>query len=56
VRSTAEFDGALERAVAAPGSALIELVTEPEIITSRTTLTKLRNAALERQAQTWVGG
>lgn len=51
VTATEGFTNALEKALAAPGSALIELVTEPEIITARTTLTKLREAAFQRLAQ-----
>jgi hypothetical protein len=34
-----------------PGAALIEVVTDPEAITARTTLSKLRKAALDRQHQ-----
>jgi acetolactate synthase-1/2/3 large subunit len=49
VRRTEDFGAALDRALAAPGSALIELVTEADVITARTTLTRLRQAALARQ-------
>jgi len=51
VETTDDFEPALERALEATGSALLELVTDAEAITSRTTLTKLRNAALERLAR-----
>ncbi len=51
VEATADFAASLERALAAPGSALIEVVTDPEAITARTTLSKLRQASLERQLQ-----
>ncbi|MDB5529603.1 MAG: Acetolactate synthase large subunit [Devosia sp.] len=49
VERTEDFAAALERALAAPGNALIELITDPEAISVRTTLTKLRSAAAERQ-------
>jgi acetolactate synthase-1/2/3 large subunit len=49
VRETAEFPAALARAFAAGTPAVIELRLDPEAITSRTTLTALRNAALARQ-------
>jgi acetolactate synthase-1/2/3 large subunit len=49
VERTEAFAAALERALAAPGNALIELITDPEAISVRTTLTKLRSAAAERQ-------
>lgn len=51
VRDTAEFPAAFERALSAGTPAVIELRLDPEAITSRTTLTALRNAALARQAQ-----
>ncbi|MCB4771585.1 thiamine pyrophosphate-binding protein [Ancylobacter sp. Lp-2] len=51
VERTADFAACLDRALKAPGSALIELVTDPEAITARTTLSKLRQTALERQLQ-----
>jgi acetolactate synthase-1/2/3 large subunit len=44
-----EFEGALERAVKAGKCALLELRTDPEAITTRTTLTAVRNAALARR-------
>jgi acetolactate synthase-1/2/3 large subunit len=49
VRETAEFPAAFERALAAGTPAVIELRLDPEAITSRTTLTKLREAALAKQ-------
>jgi acetolactate synthase-1/2/3 large subunit len=45
VTETAQFAEALETALAAGTSALIELQTDPEAINPRTTLTKLREAA-----------
>jgi acetolactate synthase-1/2/3 large subunit len=45
VTETAQFAEALETALAAGTSALIELRTDPEAINPRTTLTKLREAA-----------
>jgi acetolactate synthase-1/2/3 large subunit len=45
-----EFAGALERALASPTGALIEIVTDIEDISVRANLTKLRQAALDRQA------
>jgi acetolactate synthase I/II/III large subunit len=50
VRETAEFPAAFARARAAGTPAVIELRLDPEAITSRTTLTALRDAALARQA------
>ncbi|MBM3491714.1 MAG: thiamine pyrophosphate-binding protein [Alphaproteobacteria bacterium] len=49
VASDGEFEPALTRALAAGKAALIELKTDPEAITSRTTLSKIREAALARQ-------
>jgi acetolactate synthase-1/2/3 large subunit len=49
VERTDQFSAALERALAAPGSALIELITDPETISVRTTLTKLRTNAEARR-------
>jgi len=40
----------LERAIAAGKPAVIELQTDPELVTTRTTLTALREAALKRAA------
>jgi acetolactate synthase-1/2/3 large subunit len=49
VTRTEDFSAALDRALAAPGSALIELITDPEAISVRTTLTKLHLAAEARR-------
>jgi acetolactate synthase-1/2/3 large subunit len=46
VTETAQFADALERALGAVTSALIELRTDPEAITPRTTLSKIRENAL----------
>src|SRR5260221_396655 len=50
VRETAEFPAAFARALKADTPSVIELRLDPEAITSRTTLTALRNAAIARQA------
>ncbi|NUZ05057.1 thiamine pyrophosphate-binding protein [Piscinibacter koreensis] len=47
VQRTEDFGNALERALHAPGAALLELRIDPEAITPRTTLTALREKALE---------
>jgi acetolactate synthase I/II/III large subunit len=52
VAKTSDFAPAFERAVAAGRAALIELCTDPEQISTRTTITNLRVAAEKRQAQT----
>ena len=52
VTHTADFAPALERALAAGRAALLELCTDPEQISTRTTITNLRVAAEKRQAQT----
>jgi len=52
VTRTEDFAPALERALAAGRPALIELCTDPEQISTRTTITKLRVAAEKRQTQT----
>jgi acetolactate synthase-1/2/3 large subunit len=44
VTRTADFEGALERCLAHDGPSLIEIRTDPEAITPRTTLSALRNA------------
>jgi acetolactate synthase-1/2/3 large subunit len=46
VESTAEFEPALERALSAKTSALLELRIDPEAITPRTTLSAIRAEAL----------
>ncbi|HEY0919844.1 thiamine pyrophosphate-binding protein [Devosia sp.] len=45
VTATAAFPDAVARALAAPGSALIEVVTDPDLISVRTTITAMREAA-----------
>ena len=45
VRTTEEFAPALERALAAGGPALVHIVMEPEIISTRTTLGEIRAKA-----------
>ena len=45
VTRTEDFAAALDRARASGKPAVLELVTDPEQITSRTTITKLRAAA-----------
>jgi acetolactate synthase-1/2/3 large subunit len=49
VEKTAEFAGAFERALSAGRAALLELRVDPEAITPKTTLTAIREAALERR-------
>jgi acetolactate synthase I/II/III large subunit len=51
VSRTAEFLPAFERAVAARKPAVIELRMDPDLISTRTTLTAIREAALKRQAE-----
>lgn len=51
VTRTAEFLPAFERAVAARKPAVIELRTDPELISTRTTLTAIREAALKRRVE-----
>ena len=48
VEQTADFAPAFEDAVAAGGPALLELRIDPEAITTRTTLTGVRQAALQQ--------
>ncbi|MBV9862146.1 MAG: thiamine pyrophosphate-binding protein, partial [Alphaproteobacteria bacterium] len=48
VARTEEFAPAFEEAAAAKGGAVIELRTDPEMITTRTTLSALRRAAEQR--------
>ena len=50
VTRTDEFAPAFERAVASGRAALIELRTDPELITTRTTITAIREAALAKMA------
>jgi acetolactate synthase-1/2/3 large subunit len=49
VTRTDEFAGAFERAVASGKAALIELKTDTELVTTRTTITALREAARAKQ-------
>ena len=51
VEKTAEFMPAFERAVRSGKAAVIELMTDPEQVSTRTTITNLRVAAEKRQAQ-----
>lgn len=46
ITDIAQFDEALEHALAAPQSALLELVVDPDIISTRTTITALREKAV----------
>jgi acetolactate synthase-1/2/3 large subunit len=46
VTETAQFAPAFERCLAADKPALIDLVIDPEAITTRTTITKIRDAAI----------
>ena len=48
VENTADFEAAFERCVAAAKPALIHVKTDPEALTSRITLTKLREQALAK--------
>lgn len=52
VTRTEDFAPALERAITAGRPALIELCTDPEQISTRTTITKLRVTAEKNQART----
>jgi acetolactate synthase-1/2/3 large subunit len=45
ITCTAEFEPALQRALAAPGGSLIEVMLDVEVITTRGTLTAIRQAA-----------
>lgn len=49
VERTEDFEAALERAMAAGGSSLIELVVDQEALSVRTSLSKLRQTSLARQ-------
>jgi acetolactate synthase-1/2/3 large subunit len=55
ITHTAEFAPALERAITAGRAALLELCTDREQISTRTTITKLRAAAEQRQTQSAAG-
>jgi acetolactate synthase I/II/III large subunit len=47
VATTNDFEAALERALASPTGALLELRIDPDAITTRTTLSAIRAAALK---------
>jgi acetolactate synthase-1/2/3 large subunit len=49
LRRTEDFRPALERALAAKGSTLLEVRIDPDAITPRTTLSALRAQALARR-------
>jgi acetolactate synthase I/II/III large subunit len=49
VRRTAEFEPALRQALACDRGTLIELVLDPEVITTRTSLSALRTASMQQQ-------
>jgi acetolactate synthase-1/2/3 large subunit len=51
VEKTADFAAAFERAVSAGKPAIIHMKTDPEALTSRITLSKLREQSLARQTQ-----
>lgn len=51
VTDNASFAPAVERAMASPTGGLIEIVTDIETLSVRTTLSKLRASALERQRE-----
>ncbi len=51
VTRTAEFEAELKAAVARPEGTLIEVMLDPEVITTRGTLGAITQAALERQAK-----
>lgn len=48
VQATAEFEPALQRALDQPGGTLIELMLDADVITTRGTLSAIREAALAR--------
>jgi acetolactate synthase-1/2/3 large subunit len=50
VERTADFAAAFERAWAAPQAALIEIKTDPDVITPRTTITAIRAEAVKSKA------
>ncbi|NBY71694.1 MAG: thiamine pyrophosphate-binding protein [Betaproteobacteria bacterium] len=52
VRETAEFEPALLSALARPEGTLIEILLDPEVITTRGTLQSITQAALDRQQKT----
>ncbi len=48
ITHTAEFEAALQRALAAPGGSLIEVMIDVDVITTRGTLTAIRHNAQRR--------
>jgi acetolactate synthase-1/2/3 large subunit len=52
VSSTDELEPALERAIKSNKPAVIELRTDPNLVTTRMTITALREAALARAKET----
>ena len=48
VTTTAEFEPALLKALQGTQGALIEIMLDPEVITTRTTLQSIRQAALQK--------
>jgi acetolactate synthase-1/2/3 large subunit len=50
VEKTADFAAALDTALLASTGALIEVITEPEAISVRTSITKIRESAMTRLA------
>ena len=51
VRKNADFEPALQRALESDRAAVIELVTDPDAITTKTTLSEIRSSALARQGR-----
>ncbi|WP_370681650.1 thiamine pyrophosphate-binding protein [Comamonas sp. GB3 AK4-5] len=49
VERTQDFEAALQRALAAPTGTLIEIPLSPEVITTRATLSRIRDNALQSQ-------
>ena len=49
ITQTAEFEPALLQALARPEGTLIEIVLDPEVITTRTTLQAIQQAAMQKQ-------
>lgn len=51
VEATAQFEAALERALASPTGAVLDLRIDPDAITTRTTLSAIRAAALKAKGR-----
>lgn len=49
ITTTAEFEPALLQALQSPTGALIEIMLDPDVITTRTTLSSIRQAALQKR-------